>query len=105
MAITKNLNLAAFGDLSVPDAYIRITSARAFKGVLPVSEPTPQTEVQMVEYGYSIYLDAQARLNGKSPLDQGMGQFVWDEAVQSNILVAGYDHLKSQDAYAGATDC
>lgn len=105
MALTKDLMLGAYGNLTLPAAYIRITSARTYKGVLPVSEPTPQTEIQLVDYSYAIYLDAQARQDGKNPLDTGMAQFEWDEEAQPNVLMACYAHLKAQETYAEATDC
>ena len=102
MALSCSLILNTFGGLDVPLAYVRVTKAETYKA--NVAEPgQPRDERMHVKYAHAVYLSGQARLDGSAPLDTGAGFFEWDEAA--GILSACYAHLKSQDAFAAATDC
>ncbi|MEW5774478.1 MAG: hypothetical protein AB1916_13235 [Thermodesulfobacteriota bacterium] len=110
MAITCSLTLNTYGGLSVPAAYIKVSSAQTFKTKVPAvlpGEPEPSSfqEAQFVQYHAEVYLDAQARQDGRNPLDRAMGGFEWDVAAEPNILAACYGHLKAQETYALASDC
>lgn len=105
MAITCSLNLATYGDLSAPSAYIRVATAETFKSNVQPDPAQPRDERLFVRYSANVYLDAPARATGKSPLDHASGMFEWDDQVQPNILAACYADLKAQETYAAAEDC
>lgn len=104
MAITCSLTLETYGGLSVPEAYIRVTSAETYKANVQPDPELPRDERQFVRYSADVYLDAAAREDGRNPLDRAAATFEWDLA-EPNIIAACYGHLKAQDAYASAEDC
>lgn len=95
----------AYGSLELDAAYIRVSTARAFKSNVQSDPEQPADERMFITYEYGVFLDAAARSNSKNPLEHGSGMFEWDVASQSNIMSACYAHLKAQDTYAGAVDC
>lgn len=105
MAITCALTLNAFGGLEVPAAYVRVTTAEAYKVNVQPDPELPRDERLRVKYRYEVYMDARARQDAKNALDHGVESLAWDVAAQPNILAASYAHLKAQAAYAAATDC
>ena len=105
MAITCDLTMNTYGGLELPEAYIRVSQAETFKVNVEPDPEKPRDERQFVRLSAGIYMDEQARLDGKNPLDIAAATFEWDTAAQPNILSACYDHLKAQDTYAQAIDC
>lgn len=109
MAITCALTLHTYGGLALPAAYVKVATAEAYKALVrtnPPEEAQPELEEQqMVRYSADVYLDAAARTALKNPLDRAAAAFAWDPDQTPNVLSACYANLKTQDAYAAATDC
>lgn len=104
MALRANLTLNTYGGLALPAAYVRVTSARAFKAPTGTAE-TPGPEAFFVEARYEVFMDEAARLARKNPLDAGNLHFQWDTLAQPDIMAACYASLKALEAFVGAEDC
>lgn len=115
MALKCSMTFNTYGGLAAAESYTRIPNIRTFKreqweypeGYDPETNPLDPVLVTafVAEYTTQVFLDEAARQDGKNPLDTGLAAFEWDRDAQPDVYAACYAHLKSQDAYAAATDC
>lgn len=105
MALQKNYQ--KFGT-SFPNSYHRITNIE-YK-VVDEQRPDPNTgqitwqTINKLVIMVSIYANKTARDNFHEHLDQGGYVVNMTLSSNSDILKQGYDYLKTQPAYQGATD-
>lgn len=90
MALKKNIILES--GLSVSNAYIRIDNLEGNKEFLNITTKS--------------YVDSDSATEGKSELSTIRYAFTPSVADgAANFIKQGYEHLKTLDAFAGATDC